>query len=213
MQDFEAVYKTRLRGFGVTVTRKLETLEDGSKQFTVEADSLLADVLETSQFHWNDASHIVPVKYTYLRDGLGRDRKAMLDFDWPSQTVINNVEGRPWTMDIPPLTLDKLSYQLQLRADWLNEKTLGEYNIADGGILKTYGFEILGEEDIKTPAGIFSVVKIKRLRENDQGRNTTFWLAREWNYLIVRLQQDEDGTSYDISLDRAVIDGEKVNGR
>jgi hypothetical protein len=212
-KDFEAVYKAKFRGIPITATRKLETLADGSRLFTFHADSWIASLKETSQFRWNDSGHIVPVQYHYQRTGLGRDREAVLDFDWQAKRVVNNVEHKPWKMDIPEHALDKLSYQLQIRTDLINSKPLLEYSIADGGRLKQYNFEILGEEEITTPAGRFMAIKVKRLREQDAERHTIFWMAKDWDYLVVRLQQKEDdGGNYEIDLDNATIDGKAIKG-
>lgn len=212
-KNFEAVYKARYHGISVTATRSLQTLEDGSQRFIFHADSWLASLKETSLFRWNDDNQIQPIRYQYERKGLGRNREAVLDFDLENQRVTNNVESRPWRMDIPQGVLDKLNYQLQIRADLLNGRPLLHYQIADGGRLKDYAFEVLGEEVVKTSAGRFNAVKIRRLREaDDDDRSTTFWMARDWDYMIVRLQQKEDDSTYEIDLHKAVLDGQKVKG-
>lgn len=212
-ESFEAVYKAKYRGISVTATRKLQTLADGTQLFTFYAESWLADLKEASHFRWSDNARIIPIRYHYERTGLGRDREAILDFDWESNTVVNNVERKPWQMDVPAMALDKLSYQLQIRTDLINGRPLLEYDVADGGRLKHYNFEVLGEEEVKTDAGRFKAVKIKRLREGDTSRHTIFWMAKDWNYLIVRLQQEEDdGASYEIDLHKAVLDGKEVTG-
>lgn len=210
-KNFEAIYKAKYRGISVTATRTLETLGDGSQLYTFYAESWLADLKERSMFRWDESDHVVPVRYHYERTGLGRDREAILDFDWKNKKVTNDVESKPWKMDIPRLAMDKLSFQMQLRADLINGKPLTEYDIADGGRLKQYRFEVLGEEEVNTDAGRFKTVKVKRLRE-DADRHTTFWLAKDWDYMVVRLQQIDDGESYEIDLNEATLDGKKVKG-
>ncbi|MCW8194334.1 DUF3108 domain-containing protein [Proteobacteria bacterium 005FR1] len=211
-KNFEAVYKAKYHGISVTATRSLRTAPDGSKVYEFEAESWIADLKETSVFRWSQNDRIVPIRYRYERTGLGRDREAVLDFDWATNTVINNVERKPWKMEVPLLALDKLSYQLQIRADLINERPLLEYKIADGGRIKEYSFEVLGEEEIDTDAGRFKAVKVKRVRENED-RQTVFWMAKDWDYLIVRLQQvEDDGASYEIDLNRATLDGKPVEG-
>lgn len=211
-KSFEAIYKARYHGISITATSSLKTLEDGSQRFMFHADSWLASLKEISLFRWSDDNHIHPIRYLYERKGLGRNREAVLDFDLANRRVTNNVERRPWKMDIPEGVLDKLNYQLQIRADLLSGKPLLQYKIADGGRLKEYSFEVLGEEVIKTSAGRFNAVKIRRLREDDEDRSTTFWMARDWDYMIVRLQQKEDDSTYEIDLHEAILDGKKVKG-
>jgi len=212
VKNFEAIYKARFRGIGVTAIRKLETLPNGHQQFSFSADSWLADINETSEFTWTDDARIQPERYTYTRSGLGRDRKAVLNFDWEKKQVINNVENKPWTMTIPNNAFDKLSYQLQIQYDLINSRDLAPYEIADGGKLKTYEFEIVGGEKITTPAGDFNTIKVKRIHSNDKERHTYFWLAPAWNYLMVKVQQQDGSQSYEIDLNSATIDGKKVTG-
>ncbi len=211
-QDFSATYKAKYRGISITAKRSLAQLDNGRQLFTFSADSFIADLKETSEFQWNENDHIIPVRYTYERGGLGRDRKAELKFDWQQKKVENNVQNKPWTMPVPDLALDKLSYQLQLRTDLINGKDLSGYEIADGGKLKVYSFKIIGEEELKTPAGRFDVVKVKRVREQDDERQTIIWFAKNWNYMVVRLQQEEDDKSYEIDLVSATLNGKKVKG-
>ena len=113
-------------------------------------------------------------------------------FDWVKKSVTNNVAKTTWKMDIAQRVQDKLSYQLQLQQDLLNGKESFDYQIADGGHLKDYKFAKVAEEVLDTPLGKVATVKIKRSRENDK-RFTYAWLAPEWNYMLVRLQQEENG--------------------
>lgn len=213
-KDFKAIYKAKYNGIPITATRSLKTLPGGDKLFTFEADSWIANFQESSQFTWQKDDRIVPKHYHYQREGLGRDRVAKLDFDWEHNTVTNDVERKVWKMEIPEFALDKLSYQLQLRSDLVNEKPLLEYNIADGGQLKQYRFELLGEENLVTQMGTFATVKVRRIRdrEDDDKRYTVLWMAKNWDYLLVRLQQNDDGKSYEIDLSKATLDGEEVQG-
>lgn len=213
-KDFHAVYKAKISGISITATRSLETLENGNKKLTFIADSWLGDIIETSEFQWDENVHVIPETYTYNRTGLGRNREAILKFNWQENQVVNNVERKPWKMKIPDLALDKVSYQLQIRSDLINQKPLLSYNIADGGRLKQYDFEILGEEEIETRAGKFTAIRVKRIREESEERQTIFWLAKDWDYLVIRVQQqEEDGASYEIDLREATLGGVKVKGQ
>ncbi|GAB1268655.1 DUF3108 domain-containing protein [Aurantivibrio infirmus] len=212
-KNFEAIYKAKINGISITATRKLETLENGNQKLTFIADSWIGDIIETSEFQWNQDVRVIPETYTYNRTGLGRNREAILKFNWENNQVINNVERKPWKMDVPDLALDKVSYQLQIRSDLINKIPLSTYNIADGGRLKQYDFEVLGEEELETRAGKFTAVRVKRIREESEDRQTIFWLAKDWDYLVIRVQQqEEDGASYEIDLREATLDGEKVKG-
>ena len=211
-QPFEATYKAKYRGISVTATRSLKTLDDGSQQYSFVADSLIADLKETSQFQWSESQSVIPLHYTYRRSVFGRKRIAELNFDWDNKKVTNDVENKPWEMSIPTEVQDKLSYHIQLRSDLLNGRALSGYDVADGGKLKRYNFEVVGEESLKTRAGRFDVVKVRRIREEDEERQTVIWFAKNWDYMVVRLQQEDDGKSYEIDMVSATLNGEEVKG-
>ncbi|MGH1372847.1 MAG: DUF3108 domain-containing protein [Cellvibrionaceae bacterium] len=211
-QPFTAVYKAQYGSLTITATRSLQKLNDDTMELRFAAKSWLARIEEVSQFNWDKQGQLVPQNYHYQRSGLGRDREAYLDFDWKKRKVVNNVQNKPWSMKLPQDALDKLSYQLQLRHDLINAKADMHYQIADGGRLKTYSFEILGEETLNTPVGQLNTVKVKRIRKNAK-RTTHLWLAKDWNHLVVKIQQTEkDGKHYEINLASADLNGQPVKG-
>ncbi|MAZ87061.1 MAG: hypothetical protein CL693_05415 [Cellvibrionaceae bacterium] len=211
-KPFNAVYKAEYGSLTITATRSLQKLSDDSMELRFAAKSWLARIEEVSHFQWDSEGQLVPTKYHYQRTGLGRDRQALLNFDWQNQKVVNNVQNKPWSMDLPQAALDKLSYQLQLRHDLINAKQDMSYKIADGGRLKTYDFRILGEETLSTPLGQLNAVKVERIRKNAK-RTTHLWLAKDWNHLVVKIRQTEkDGKHYEINIASADLNGEPVTG-
>lgn len=209
-QSFSNEYTSTAMGFKVTVTHSLTPLDDGTYQMRFFARSWFASIDETSHLRIDEEKQqVIPLHYKYQRRVLRRDRDAELTFDWDNHTVTNNVQNTTWKMDITQRVQDKLSYQLQLQLDLLNNKKDLVYQIADGGRLKEYGFETVGEEVLETPLGKVSTIKVKRSRENDD-RVTHAWLAKDWNYLLVRLQQEEDGDAYTIYLGKAQINGKTI---
>ncbi|MCV6627352.1 MAG: DUF3108 domain-containing protein [Cellvibrionaceae bacterium] len=213
-KDFHAVYKAKFSGFTIEASRSLNTLNSGEQELVFSASTWLAKLRESSRFNWGINGHLQPKRYEYHREGLGRSRDAVLDFDWGNMRVTNNVQAKPWSMAIPPLALDKLSYQLQLRSDLLNGKQNLEYDIADGGRLKTYSFEMVGEEILDTRLGKLATIKVKKVRKKGKKRTTYIWMAKNWDYLLVKLQQTEqDGKTYAIHLLRAEVDGKTVTPR
>lgn len=205
---FKNEYSTRIFGIKVTVTHELSDLKKGGQQLRFEADSWIGNIEEISQFQWEDGV-VVPQKYFYKRRGLGRDRDAELTFNWDTNRVINDVQGKSWSMDIHENVQDKLSYQVQLQKDMIAGKKNLVYSIADGGEMKVYRFEIVAEERLNTPLGPVDTVKVKRSRDDDD-RATFAWLAPKWDYLLVRLEQREDGDSHTIDIDKAQINGKEI---
>ncbi len=209
-ERFSNQYVAHALGFRITVTHELEPQDDGTYLMQFRAESWFGDIHETSLLRWDaEKSQVIPLTYTYKRRGLGRNRDAELSFDWDAQSVINKVQDTRWKMDITQKVQDKLSYQLQLQQDLLNGQKQFTYQIADGGRLKEYGFEVIGEEVLTTPLGEVNTVKVKRSRENDE-RATYAWLAKDHQYLLVRMQQEEKGKTYDINIRSASIDGKSL---
>lgn len=209
-KTFNNVYKAKLYGFNITVTNRLTKTSDNQYDLLFKFDSMLGSITETSRMLWNPAQQsVTPFHYVYTRRGLGKNRDAELLFDWQNKTVTNNVQKTTWSMDIAQKVQDKLSYQLQLQQDLINGHSKFSYQIADGGKLKQYNFEKVGEELLKTPLGNVMTVKVKRSRENDD-RITYAWLAKDWDYLLVRLQQEEDGKTSTIYITKASLDGKPI---
>lgn len=209
-KTFDNQYKARLYGFNITVTNRLTKNPHNQYELLFKFDSMIGTVTETSRMQWDPVKQTIqPLHYVYKRRGLGKDRDADLSFDWSKKTVTNKVQQTTWQMDINQRVQDKLSYQIQLQQDLLNGQKNFSYQIADGGRLKAYKFITLGEEVLDTPLGKVNTVKVKRSRESDE-RVTYAWLAKDWDYLLVRLQQEEKGNEYTIYIHKATLDGKPI---
>ena len=210
-QVFDNQYKAKLYGFNITVTNRLTQLPNNEYQLLFKFDSMLGSITETTRVRWDDARNtVVPQHYVYKRRGLGKDRDADLRFDWSKKNVTNHVQKSHWQMAVVDKVQDKLSYQLQLQQDFIHSgKNSFTYKIADGGHLKEFKFEKIAEEVLDTPLGKVSTIKVKRSRENDK-RTTYAWLAKDWNHMLVRLEQIEKGDSYTIYITKASLNGKAI---
>lgn len=201
LTPFEASYSIEWQGgisFSGNAIRKLSKHND-SWRLETSASSTFASLKESSEFTYSD--QLTPINYRFKRKVLGRSRNAKLDFDWATQQVTNDVQGQPWKMPIHPGVLDKLNVQLQLRLDIADGKKDFNYTVADGGHLKQYKFMIDGEERLNTPFGEYQTVRIKRIREPGNERQTSIWFAPELDYLMVQIHQKEKkNKSYKLTL-------------
>jgi len=208
LPDFQASYELS-RGSLKIGTSTIELVTGDNDSYTYRSHSapvrwvgwLLKDKLyETSKGRF-DASGIRPESYHYQRTGGSREREARLAFDWQAGSVENEVEDSRWKMDIPPGTLDKLVSQLGMMQALARGETDINFNIADGGKLKTYRFRVIGTETVQTPAGSFEAVKITRVRDNNK-RETYIWCAPGLHYLPVRIwQREKDDSEYQSDLE------------
>lgn len=133
-----------------------------------------------------------PLSYLFERRGLARDRDVTVRFDWARGRVENVVNDDRWTMRVPHDALDKHSLVLAVSADLAAGTLAASYPVADGGRLKTYSFQRLGDERVVTPLGVLDTVKLRR--ERPGGRPATlFWHAPAYDHLPVRIERRDDG--------------------
>lgn len=149
-------------------------------------------------------NQIIPRLYEY-KDSNKPNKNAQLSFDWQQHKVTNNIGAKPWKMTIPTGTQDKFSYMLALMQDLRKGNTSPEYNIADGGRLKTYRFNSLGKEKIKTPIGTLETLKVRRIRVGKQNRFTDIWCAPSLGYLPVKVERHKDDNIYTMLVES--VDG------
>lgn len=214
---FRAVYKADYKGLPISAKgiRELSRTEDGRYLLSSKATSLFASITESTEFEIT-GDLVRPIEYQYHRSGIGKKRDAVLDFDWENNTVLNNVQNKPWTMDVPVGAMDKLLYQFKLRQDLQSAHQNGtpwptlQYVVADGGRLKNYEFEVIGEEEIDTPVGKLRTLKATRVRDS-RDRESTFWLALDYDFLLVKFQQLESGgNGFELLLREAEFNGKEL---
>lgn len=215
LQPFSATYTADWKQlpFTGTAERKLYQKTDGTWHLDFSATMLVAGVSESSHFRLQN-QQLQPLAYQYNRTGLGKPRKSHYSFDWNNSQVTGTDRKGEFTLPLNPGLLDKSSYQLALQADLaLGEDSLS-YQVLDGKTIDIYDFRILGEESIQTPLGTLNTVKVERVRDPGQNRRkTTLWFAKDWDYLLVQLNQIErDGKKYTIFLEQAEVNGRQVSG-
>ncbi|MBQ61888.1 MAG: hypothetical protein CMQ19_07410 [Gammaproteobacteria bacterium] len=214
---FRAVYKADYKGLPVSAVgiRELKRIENGKYQLSSTAQSFFVSVFEKSIFELHD-QYPLPLEYDYKRTGIGKNRDTTLTFDRQTGKVVS--EQGEWEIEATKGILDKLSYQYRMREDLKHALKKGQswpdlnYQVADNGRIKTYNFEITGEEFIDTPVGRIKTVKAIRIRKNG-GRSTTFWLAPDYEFLLIRLLQTEkDGKGFELLLKEAQFGSQQVQG-
>ncbi|MDO6562266.1 DUF3108 domain-containing protein [Amphritea sp. 1_MG-2023] len=203
-KPYKAVYKAQWDmgiSFGGDAIGELS--RDGERwKLSLSAAALIAKVDEFSEFTLQE-DNVLPQHYEYHRKVIGNNKNAVLQFNWNTNTVLNDIAKKPWTLDIPAGTQDNLSYQMQLRLDLAAGKQQLSYQVADGGRIKTYPFIIVGTETVTTPIGTFEAIKIQRDRGPDSKRETFLWCAPELDYMVVKLQQvEKNGKEYSLLIDK-----------
>ena len=194
--------------------RTLKKLDGTRWDYEVKASMLVASVTEQSTFAV-ESGRFVPLAYRYVRSGMGKEKEVRHDFDWKTKTVQGSERGKPVNLPINRGLLDKSLYQLELQKDVAEGKKSMSYQVLDGDEVETYDFRVLGSENVRTRVGLVEAIKVERVRDPTQSsRKTVFWLAKDWDYLLVRLHQvEKDGKEYQIMLEAGTVDGRPVKGR
>lgn len=209
---FHAKYLAEYQGLPIkaNASRELIALSNGRYRLTSTASSILVQVEETTEFTLVD-EQLSPQHYQYERKGLGKNKSKSIDFDWDKQLALHDTSTSKLAID----TLDKLSYQFQLRRDVAQLMSIKEtsirtdvstqtspqltYIVADQEKRKIYTFAITGEETLITPLGELRTVRVDRIRA-DKDRQTSLWLASDHDYLLVKLSQIEKGKGLLLNL-------------
>ena len=126
---------------------------------TVGVAKLLRDerIDERSEWHFAEGG-VRPLHYTYSRSGGKREREVEVHFDWEKRRVHNTLNGESWSMPIEVGTLDKLVYLLALMQDLSRGVRETRYAVADGGKVKTYILQVVGQERLETVLGSLDTV-------------------------------------------------------
>lgn len=214
LQPYEAVYKTSAKGFNVHVKRRLEvhgariTISNSAKRF-------FFGMRESSVLLLHDDGRLSPVTHEHKRRGVSRKHDKELVFDWQENTVHDLLKPDRAPLAVENPTYDKLSYQTRMRLDLIRDPdmTYCEYSVTNGIRNRVYSFERIGEEILKTPLGKLRTIKFKR-EGGDDDRQVSVWVAPDWGYLLVRIDQTKKrgGKTERLILKSAIIAGKKVVG-
>ena len=196
-----------------TAERSLAKNANGTWSLNFKASMMIASLTETSTLTL-DKDTLLPQSYHFERGGLGKAKKADLDFDWTAKMVTGTDRGDAVKIPLNRGMVDKSTYQLALQHDVAAGKKTMSYQVVDDGEVDTYDFRVLGAEKVETKAGKIDAIKVERVRDPTQSKRiTVMWFAKDWDYLLVRLQQVEtDGKEYNIMLLDGTVNGKAVKG-
>lgn len=170
------------------------------------ARMLLGDMLSIhseSRFCVVDG-HIRPQHFSQEISGLPRESYT-LDFDWSKMRVqYQNDKGDKHSYDLESGAQDPMSLQIAVR-QWLtdqddHDKLAREYHFklaGDDGI-SNHEVDVDKADDIKTDAGEFATVSMAY--QESKRFNLKLWLARDADWVPVRVQQNISDISFNLML-------------
>lgn len=185
--------------FSITAERRLKVDANGIWHMSVSADNWLGEITESTAFSWQNC---VPQssQYRYKRVGLGKEKHAVVAFDQVAGEAHVRRDDRRKSYPITGTTTDKLSQTLALQCMLTRGDMALELDIADESGLDRIRYRRVGEEILNTPAGKFSTVKIERVREPDNERETLMWFATDQQYALVQMVQREDDKTHTLVI-------------
>ena len=183
----------------ITAERRLRQLDNGLWQMEVEAGALIGKIREVTQFRWDQCTPQT-TRYSYLREGLGQKRMAVLELDRESGTALSTrANGQRREYPIADSTTDKLSQTLALQCMLNRGDTQLVIDVADEKGREQQHYRRDGEEVLQTPAGPLRAVRLVRER-SDSSRQTWLWFAADHNFALVKLVQEEDNQRHEMLI-------------
>jgi hypothetical protein len=209
LTPYNLSYAATYNGMDIDVNRQLK-LESGQYSLNTTATNMLSKITEHGVFQINDQGVIIDLDYQYKRSILGMKKTENLNYNRETGIAHYDSKKKQRQVKLKDGYLNRLTYQLQLQRDLLKDVSPLQYQVISRGRVKPYHFEVVGEEILDTPLGKINTTKIKRIRK-DSDRETLFWLAPQWNYLLVQLwQREEGGEDYKIVLQQGTLNGETL---
>ena len=146
---------------------------------------------------------VIPQRYSLHQKG-NEAEQTEIRFDWRDDKAQTTSEGVTWSQQIVAGTQDRLSQQLMLRLHLAQGFKDMSYPVADGGKIKSYRFQVVGEEPVKTPYGSQRCLKVQRSK-GTHPPDYTIWFAPDLDYLPVRIERRQKSGTYRMSLEK--LDG------
>lgn len=193
--DYEAEYRIAWMGVPVASSvHQLKSMQKGLFLFTAEAKPFLTllpyEYYESALFK-SANNTIIPMEYIYDHQEGRKHKQGKLLFNRSKMRVTDTIPKQPWEALIQKNTQDKYTHTLLLRRDLLAGKTPLSYSVVDGHEIKEYVYEIIGTESLKTSIGTLNTVKLQLISGN---RTTHLWMAKDLNYLLIKLTQYKNGS-------------------
>lgn len=171
---------------GMSATIDLQRLAHDRFSLTFSVDNKLIRHQEQSSFNWRYC-HAQPLGYAYQSSGFGIRRGGQVDFDWPGMKA----HGTRGVYAIDGKVVDALGLAMMARCQLKAGMSTLTFRVAEPEGVRAFNYEVVGREQLKTPAGTFNTIKIERIYP-EKGRRTFLWAAEDMDYFMVRMDHIEN---------------------
>jgi len=172
----------------------------------------VSTITENATFNWQDG---LPqsLQYSYKQSGLGARERSVV-FDHEARMAQWQVKNKRGEIPLEGMVFDELTAFLVLR----QRLELGEqdirFEVLDRDHVETHHYRVLSEEPLRTALGDFAVTHVARIREEGNKRRTEFWLARDHDYVLLKLEQTEpDGSTINLNIKGGSVNGTPLQAR
>ena len=174
------------------------------------AGQLITSLKETSKVELFENS-LRPILYSMQQSGV-TTASLEIDYDWSDMLITTDDLQQLSRRKLRTNTFDQLSHQLMLQQQITESNTELTFTIINKGDFEIYSYEILGEEKITTPLGIFESIKVARLYGENSRRETIFWLAPDIGGILLRAEQTtQSGISVFLEIQSGTVNGIPVS--
>jgi len=217
LTEYSATYEASANGLAATGTRSLT--KTGANSYEL-SNSLVASLVGQSLAQMNQLSafeliddQILPQNYSYTLTGVSRASHAIA-FNWDAALAMSSEDDESWQIPLHSGVMDELSYQTAIRKALIADTDIGStlsFEIIDGDEIEIHEYRRAGNEVLSTPIGELTTVKLERVRDASDERVTEIWLATDWNFLLVRMEQlNNSGLRIELELKSAVLGGVEI---
>ncbi|MDY6922180.1 MAG: DUF3108 domain-containing protein [Pseudomonadota bacterium] len=198
-QTFTAHYRGEANGLEVEELgyRSLEALEDQRYRLRYEASAMIYKLEETSVFSWDGQPR--PHAYDSSRGTFLNKRQSRLRFDWASGLGRYRHKDKKGEFELQPGLQDPLTSLLLLAAEIQSGKREVSMLEAKGDDREVRRFVLLDQPEIDTKLGKLKTYHVQRLHD-DEDRHTELWLHHEYPFILVRVEQDDEGDRFLLEL-------------
>jgi hypothetical protein len=191
LRPFHATYTASFNGISMGINVSVD-LAGQAQDWTLvlNGSSPLMKYREESQFRWQDCL-ASPGRYRFDFSGFGINRKLWLDFDYTTRRATGVSRKGPLDYAFPDDVTDELSLMMAARCRFANGNATSEFNVATTRGMRTLAYRIAGNETVKTGLGKVEAVRVERVRDADDKRRSTLWIAPSLGYVMVKMEHVE----------------------
>lgn len=140
-----------------------------------------------------NGEYLQPRTYLYHHKSKRKDRKTQATFQSPTK-VSGTHKNEAFSLDVSADSIDRATLELALARDISKGKKSFSYAIIEKNKQKRYHLKALGEEVLMLNGQKYHCEKMI-VERDDKSRRTLFWLAKETDFMPVKIDHREKGDS------------------